>query len=448
MKKLYRIAALAGLVLALGACETFDSVFSNEKDKKGIGSTPGKREAVMAISHQLKTDAGTSGDWIKLPEVVSNRDWLQPGGASGNMPGHPALGAKIEKAWRSDIGKGSGGALRIVARPIVAGDHVYAMDARGRVSAFDTREGERIWRSDTAPEDSDADAVGGGIAYADDTIFAATGHGEVVALSAKDGQVAWRRSLNHPLRAAPTVSDGRVFVVTIANEAVALDAHNGTVLWRHNGINEPATLMGSPSPAVLGDSVIVAYGSGEIFALRVQNGRMAWSDLLTAPAAAGSLPAMSAIHGFPVAERGGVFVSGQNGETVALVLRTGERAWDVDVGGINTPAVAGNAVFLIGGNHKLLAMRRDNGKVIWTRDLPDLTDPEDHNSSPIIWTGPVLAGGRLFAVSSHGKLDEFSPVDGKDLAEHDLPDPSMIPPVVAGGTLYVVTDGGDLVAFR
>ena len=97
---------------------------------------------------------------------------------------------------------------------------------------------------------------------------------------------------------------------------------------------------------------------------------------------------------------------------------------------------------------QLTALRRDTGKVIWVNDLPHLVDPTDHDSDPIIWTGPILAGGRLWAVNSNQQLVAFSPTDGKILVEYKLSDPSYISPVVAGDTLYVVTEAGDLVAFK
>ena len=53
----------------------------------------------------------------------------------------------------------------------------------------------------------------------------------------------------------------------------ALDAETGAVDWTHTGIEETAGLIGSASPTVDGDIVIVPYSSGEIFALRAQNGQ-------------------------------------------------------------------------------------------------------------------------------------------------------------------------------
>ncbi len=71
---------------------------------------------------------------------------------------------------------------------------------------------------------------------------------------------------------------GRLFAVTIDNQTYALNAASGEVLWSHRGINETAGLMSSASPAVTGDTVIVPYSSGEIYALSVTDGKEIWSD--------------------------------------------------------------------------------------------------------------------------------------------------------------------------
>ena len=447
MQKIVRACAVMSLVLTLGGCSTWHDMFSNEgKDDKV--KAVGKRETVKAATQEIKPNAEVGNDWIKLPESAVNADWTQVGGSPNNISGHPGLAAKIERAWRSSIGRGSGGNLRILARPIVAAGKVFAMDAKGRVAAYDPAKGERSWRVATAPKDADDDAMGGGIAFADGKIFAATGFGEIVALAVEDGHEVWRRKLNNPLRSAPTVNDGRLYVVSIINETTALNANDGAVLWTHTGINEAAGLLGAPSPAVMGDTVVVAYSSGELFALRTHNGRPAWGDMLAAPGNVGSLPAMAAIRGMPVIDHGGVFAIGQSERSVAVVLRTGERAWEVDMGGINSPLLAGNTLFALTNSAQLVALRRDNGKTIWVNELPKRVDVKDHDSDPIIWTGPILAGGRLWAVNSNQQLVEFSPFDGKTVAEHKMPDASYIAPVVAGGTLYVVTEAGDLVAYK
>jgi outer membrane protein assembly factor BamB len=447
MNRIIHVSAISALLLALSACSTLG--LSNKDEDKKLVDAKGKREAVSTNAQQVKANAGVGADWIKLPETVKNTAWPQAGDNAQNAPEHAALAAKLTRVWRSSIGDGTGRGLRLLARPVIDDGVAYAMDASGHVAAFDLQTGDKRWRVSTQAEESEsAEAIGGGIAFDQGKIFATTGHGEVVALTAKDGQVLWRRKLTNPLRAAPTVADGRVFVVTVNNTTSALNEADGAVLWTHNGMPQTAALMGSANPAVAGDTVAVAYSSGEIFALRAQNGRVAWGDVLVSPLSMGAMPEMADIRGAPVIDHGGVFAMGHSGRMAALVVRSGDRAWELDIGGSNSPAIAGNTIYLLSNSQKLLAVRKDNGKIIWTQDLPHLTDPEDRTSTPMTWTGPVLAGGRLFLVNSAEQLAEYSALDGKVLTTHDLPSASFIAPVVAQATLLTVTESGDLVAYR
>src|SRR3546814_4596588 len=104
------------------------------------------------------------------------------------------------------------------------------------------------------------------------------------------------------MRAAPTVAGWGVFVVSIYNHLTALNAETGEKLWSHTGFSEPAGLLGGASPAVEGDIVVVPYSSGEIFALRVENGRVVWSDNLTAVRRVDALSSLADIRGGPVIE--------------------------------------------------------------------------------------------------------------------------------------------------
>jgi len=82
------------------------------------------------------------------------------------------------------------------------------------------------------------------------------------------------------------------------------------------------------------------------------------------------------------------------------------------------------------------------------QELQHLSDPDDHDSDPVFWTGPVLAGNRIWLTNSLGQLVPFDPTDGKQGDAIDLDEPVYISPVAANGIMYVVRDDGSLVALR
>jgi len=384
---------------------------------------------------------------VRLPEPYLNNVWSQNGGSPNHAMYHLGLGDASEVLWRADVGDGSGDDRRILAQPLIAGDRVYAMDSRSIVSAFDLERGREIWRVDLESEDEDDGYFGGGIAFEQGRIFVSTGFAMVFALDADDGEILWSRNLPAPIRAPPTVNGGRVFAVTIDNELFALSAEDGERLWNHSGIQEAALLLGGASPAVAGSTVVVPYSSGEIFSLLVENGRVLWSDGLSAVNRVDPIADLPHIRGEPVIDRGLVLAVSHSGRMVAIDLRRGARAWDLDLGGVQMPWVAGDFIYLVTSDAQVVCLMRRDGRVRWVRPLPRFEDPEDKDV-PIQWYGPVLAGDRLIIAGSHRMALSISPYTGEELGFIDLPGKPAVSPVVAGETLFFLTEDASLIAMR
>ncbi len=441
IRALWRLCLCFLLVGGLVACGSDDS------DKESAVHA-GKRISIMPATNKPKVDPGLSDFKISLPEPAVNRDWSHNGGSVDHAPGSLSLAKAPLEIWGDSIGSGSNRNFKLLASPVVGLNAVYAMDSIGRVSAYDLTTGDRHWRVDTTPSSRDGDAMGGGIALESNVLYATTGFGEVVALRASDGSVLWRRGLAKPIRAAPSVAEGRVFAITIENETYALDAKTGQIMWRHSGIAESASLMGASSPAVHGDTVVVAYSSGELFGLRSQNGRVVWSEVLAVPIQKGALPAIADIRGLPVIHQGRVFAISHSGRMVSIDERSGERAWESDLGGFNTPCVAGSAVFVVTNDNELVALARDSGRVVWIAELQKLSKPSDRDSKPVIWSGPILAGGRLWLTNSLGFLSAYDPETGYVLYDKEVAEPFYLAPVVANRTMVLLSDDGKLRGFK
>ncbi len=182
--------------------------------------------------------------------------------------------------------------------------------------------------------------------------------------------------------------------------------------WTHTGIEETAGLVGSASPAVDGDIVIVPYSSGEIFALRAENGRQLWSDNLAAIRRADAVSALADIRGRPVVDRGRVYAISHSGRMVAIDLASGRRLWEAELGGVNQPWIAGRFLYVVTTEGNVVALVAENGLVRWVMPLGRYEDPEDREGL-LRWSGPVLASDRLIVTGSQGVAVALSPYTGR-----------------------------------
>ncbi|HYE49308.1 MAG TPA: PQQ-binding-like beta-propeller repeat protein [Azospirillaceae bacterium] len=438
-----RLAGMLAACVVLAGCDTVSDWFDSEDNGPRLA---GNRISVLQLEQQIEADPQLQGQPVQLPEPVANPAWTQPGGNASHNPGHLALPGTLREAWSAGV-EGNQTEARLLTTPVVAEGRVYVLDTDFDLHAFDEATGRRVWSVSTAREEEEDEALGGGVAYADGRVYVTTGFGETLAVDPSNGSVLWRQRIAAPIRSAPVVSGGRVFVTTVDNQLIVLAAENRVLQWTHSGILESTALLGGSSAAVENDVVIAPYSSGEVFALRVENGRPAWSDNLATVRRGANLSGLADIRGMPVVDQGTVFAVSHSGRMAAVDLRTGQRVWEQDVGGIQTPWVAGNWVFVVTNDAQLVAMTRDAGRIRWITQLERYGDPDDRDE-PITWSGPVLAGGRLILVSDTGEMVEVSPETGEITTRHDLPDGSSLSPVVANNTLFVLTDDGDLVAYR
>ena len=434
------VAALAAM-LAVSGCGVFKG---GQKKPKTLG----ERISVLDYEAQVEAEADLQGVEVVLPAAQVNASWVQPSGNAAGSMGHLALGANLARAWSASIGKGSDATRKLNATPVIDANKLFVMDTEARVSAFDATSGARLWEKQITREgEGERPAFGGGVSVMDGRVFATTGFGIVVAFDANTGAELWRATLPTPLRGAPAVEAGRVFVTTQDGQLTAYNAENGTNLWQANATVEPAAVMGPGAPSIAMDTVVAGFPSGELFALRVENGRTVWQDQLSRTGRTTALGALSGIAASPVIDRGRVFAISHGGRMAALELATGQRVWEREFAGVQTPWVAGDWVFAVTVEGELVALTRGEGKIRWVTHLPRWKNQKKKKGA-IEWAGPVLAGDRLILVSSEETMVTVNPRDGQIIATTKMGKSAYLPPVVANGMLYILTDDGQLTAYR
>jgi outer membrane protein assembly factor BamB len=440
--KYFRVAIMIAAALAASGCGIF---------KRGSGpKTPvlGQRIPVLTSEGDVQVDLPTAAMPMSLPAATANTDWAQSGGDADKSLGHLALGTALSQAFMVQAGHGSSLTMRLAASPIVANGRVYTIDTLGAVRSFDAKTGALYWASQT-PNDkgNERSLYGGGIAYDNGRIYATNGLGYVAALSEGSGGILWQVRPGGPLRGAPTIANGAVYVMSQDNQIYSLDETNGKTNWSQAASLEIAGVFGSASPAVGQGTVVAGFSSGELNAYRYENGRQVWQDALQRTSITTSVSSLSDIDADPVIDNGQVIAIGQGGRMVALELTTGQRQWELNIAGIATPWVAGDWIFAVTDNAKLLCIYRQNGHIRWINQLPQFEHPKNKKGQ-IDYVGPILAGDRLIVAGSNGTLINIDPVTGSFQSQTNAGAGVSIEPVVANSTLYVYDDAGRLHAYR
>lgn len=439
-----RLTGVALLAFTLAGC----GILGGGDDGGPKTPTVGNRVSILSNDNSVKLDPAIAGQEVLVPAPIANADWPQSGGNASKSLGHVALGNSRSQIWSATIA-GSSNKVRLASPPVVAGGRLLAIGTDAEVHAFDATSGARLWSTSIGSEGRDfqRSLFGGGVAIDGSLAFATSGVGDVVALNVETGAVLWKAKPAGPLRGAPTVAFGSVYVMTQDNQLFALAAADGAVQWQTSASLESGSVFGAGSPAAGQGTIVAGYSSGEVQAYRYENGRDLWDDALARTSIALSVSTLTDVDADPVIDRGRVFALGQGGRMASYELVTGQRSWEISIAGISTPWVAGEWIYVVTDDAKLLCIARATGKVRWLTQLARYRN-EEKKKDPIRWTGPVLAGGRLILVNTEGQLAEVTPGDGSIAATVDLDTPLSQPPIVAGGVLYLLDDSGRISAWR
>lgn len=437
------LASVLVLALALGGCGVFGG-----KDKAKTTPTIGQRQPILSkIEAGTKVDDSISLLSVVLPAPEANAEFAQGGGNAAKSYGHAAIADAPARAWTVSI-RGSSPKQRLAASPVIGGGKLFAMDTEGTVHAFDATSGGRAWQTSLRAQKSNASSTfGGGASFDEGIVYATNGVGEVAALDAANGAIKWRVKPAGPLRGSPTVAFGQVMVMTQDNQIIALNADDGAVLWNENASVGQTNVFGVASPAAGQGTIVAGYSSGELVAYRYENGRQLWADALARTSIATSVSTLTDIDADPIVENGRVYALGQGGRMAAYELVTGQRIWELNLAGISTPAIAGDWIFTLTDEGKLLCIAKSNGKVRWMTQLQRFKN-EKKKKNQILWTGPILAGNRLWIANSRGEVMTASVTDGTVSPFTKLGSSVSLAPVVANQTLYILDDGGKITAFR
>ena len=440
--KYYRSVAACAIVLLVSGCGLFG--------KKPL-DIDGERIDVIREDTSLAPDYATGEVKIKLPAPYVNNKWTQNGDNSMHLIGHLEAKTKLKKLWSKSFGKGSSKRDYLIASPIAAYGAVFAVDAEGIVTARRQDNGKQIWKKRLKSRNKEERGIalkGAGLAEFNKKIYATTGFGSVFCLNMTDGKEIWRQDLDMPIRIAPSINAGRILVQSFDNTLTALDADNGSILWKNQTESEATTLVGGATPAYSpeNDVVIAAFSNGELQAYKASTGTPLWTYLLVSHKRTNSLAQISAIKANPVIDGGKVFAIGYNSVLTAIDLRTGSRIWERETGGTNQPWVAGNYLYVLTNDFDLLALDKNDGKIIWNTAIPKGDDSDAKNG--VFGSGPVLVSDRLLVATSNGYIFSVSPYTGEILGYVSADEGIELAPIVVDGMAIFTTNDAELIAYK
>jgi len=428
--------AVAGLAV-LASCGERDEILEGER-------LTSRGDEVVA---DAAVDAAAPA--FSVPAAKTNSSWTHINGSAQHWVAHPALPRALSLSWTTRFGESDSRRNRTSATPVTRNGRIFVQDSLGQVVALNTS-GAVLWRRSLTPRlDEPSEVGGGGLAVDADMVLATTGTGRVVALDQTNGDVLWDQDLRSYGGSAPALFDDVAYLSARDGSAWAIEKDNGRIRWQLAGPGVVSGFIGGPGPAITSKWALFPFGSGEVLSTYRQGGLRNWTASVSGGREGRAVNTIRDISGDPVIVGNKVYVGTTSGPVVALDLRDGERLWTARQGVADNLWVAGNSVFLVNDENKLMRLDGGDGSVLWEQQLPHFTkDNTKRREAIFAHFGPVVAGGRLILASSDGLVRFYDPRSGASLGTLPLPGGAAASPVVANNTLYLQSADGTLHAYR
>jgi outer membrane protein assembly factor BamB len=206
-------------------------------------------------------------------------------------------------------------------------DHGITFTA-GNILYFIREDGTVVWRVRAKRKMYSAPAVG-----ADGTVFVGAQDNRLYAIR-RVGTVRFKIDLEHDVDCSPSVDDdGTVFVGTDGGEVVAVNVESGKVAWR---TPVEGHVRGGVTVTRSHDVLVGVYGPApRVVRLRGSTGEVLWSF---------SVPGTGArefgVHGSPVEDAEGNLYFGAQDDAVYALSSNGKLRWKLATGGdVDAPVV-------------------------------------------------------------------------------------------------------------
>jgi outer membrane protein assembly factor BamB len=205
-------------------------------------------------------------------------------------------------------------------------------------------------------------------------IYAASANGEIAKLSVADGKEVWRINTGESISGGVGFGGNFLLLGSAKGYVLAYDL-SGKLLWKSKVSSQVLS-----APKVGYDVVVVRCGDSRIYGLNVADGSRKWVYERATPALSLRSSAGVAIDG------GAAYAGFAGGKLIALRVEDGKVIWEVSVAQpkgtteieriadiTSIPVVDGSLVYAVAYQGKIVAIDRANGRIVWSRDISSYT---------------------------------------------------------------------------
>lgn len=340
------------------------------------------------------------------------------------FPVHLEGSEKVREAWRAKLPGG------VMSHLVLAEGRLFVSCMDGSVFAFDPDSGKQQFRAKTKGYCHSSPDVGEGL------LVVGSADGSVHAFDAQSGEPKWAFPTSGPVYATAAIAKGLAMIGSGDGNIYGLNVKDGKPKWTYT---MPAgnTAFTQSIPQTDGERFYFGAWDRYTYALTVENGLRAWSQLCTT-----STFAFSPAIGGPAMDDKAIYIPANGNELYAFRKEDGRQLWKYqspgDKVGYSAPCLANGRIYIgcLGDKGEARCVDAGTGTEVWCAKVRGVI----YDSSPAHSEGIVAVG------SVNGTLNLIDARDGSMVAEYRMPTGHFLSsPAMKGRRVFAATYSDELI---
>ena len=354
----------------------------------------------------------------------------------------------LEKVWEVNTNQSLDHTTPLFSEPIFISSKIYLINVNGSLLKIDSNSGEILWNKEIF-ENLDnsiigAPAVSGKyISQNDITIFAHTGNDELLSINGISGTINWKKKYKLPFRGGITFFQGALYLSDYEGSFLCINSDNGEILWNVSLGTDYSSVYTQARPIFAKNKIIVPGTGGSFFVLSAKTGEVIWTENISSKSQLPRVFHSGDIVANPIYYKGIIYLVSQSGFITAFDLETEEKLWTLPVGGLETPALSGETIFVNGNMGLFVAINRVTGIVRWAKKYESHANTNSYfsNKTIAIYKGPILVDSKVLLSDHYGKIHILDSNNGEELESLSVGQLALAPIPVNKKVFFLRSDG-------
>ncbi len=360
----------------------------------------------------------------------------------------------LEKIWQINTDQFISDENPFLPEPIFIDSNLYLINNNGVLFKINSDNGNIIWKK-TIFDDVENTIIGTSAisgSFTDNeevTIYIHSGYNELIAVNGFDGNTIWTKTHDLPFRGGMTVSEGFLYISDYDGNFLSINSKDGKTNWNISLGSDYNSTYTNVRPIIAKNKIIVPVTGGSFFIILIETGEVDWTNNISSNKQLPKLFHTGDIVANPIYNNGVVYLVSQSGNMSAFDINTSQELWELSIGGLETPTLSGETIFISGNMGILAAIDINTGKVRWTKKYPSYINEDAlfAEKEVAIYRGPVLVDAKILFADPDGKINIIDANNGVDIGSLSL-DKLALAPIPVDNKVFFLTENGKLLAYK